>query len=263
MSVRSFAIGPEGDLVVRGLAYAGPVVVSGIGLWDGIRFQSFRTGLRGTGYAIAVGNIGCGTELFGADYGANVSRWTGQAWEVIGNTALPPNVHALCVFDDGDGPCLYAGGDFLNIGTSQRTNFIAKWDGVAWRPMQTGLGGHCYVLKVYDDGTGPALFAGGPFSRAGDQTAWSVAKWDGQQWHGFGGTDGIYVYALEVWDDDGDGPRRPGLYVGGQFDFAVQPTGEWIPAENMARWDGQAWEAVGAGTPGTIRALKVHDDGTG
>ncbi|MBL8880792.1 MAG: hypothetical protein JNG88_16885 [Phycisphaerales bacterium] len=176
--------------------------------------------------------------------------------------SLSPYIHALCVYNDGNGPALYAGGDFLMVG-NERFNSIAKWDGVAWRPLQTGLGGGCFVLKVYDDGTGPALFAGGPFSRAGDQTAWSVAKWDGQQWHGFGGTDGIYVYALEVWDDDGDGPRRPGLYVGGQFDFAVQPTGEWIPAENMARWDGQTWEAVGAGTPGTIRALKVHDDGTG
>ena len=43
------------------------------------------------------------------------------------------------------------------------------------------------VLKVLDDGTGPALFAGGEFAAAGGVTVNRIAKWDGVTWHALDG----------------------------------------------------------------------------
>jgi hypothetical protein len=56
--------------------------------------------------------------------------------------------------------------------------------------------------------------------------------------------------------DDGSGPA---LYVGGSFTEAGG-----VPANNIARWDGKQWSALGVGTNGAVRALAVWDrDGEG
>jgi hypothetical protein len=63
------------------------------------------------------------------------------------------------------------------------------------------------------------------------------------------------VYALAVYDDDGEGPRRPGLYVAGSF----EKVGE-LPTDCIARWDGTTWEALAGGTTTTTYSLCVFDD---
>ena len=68
-----------------------------------------------------------------------------------------------------------------------------------------------YALEVFDDGTGPALFAGGEFTTAGGVSANRIAKWDGTSWSALGSGLGSYVYALEVFDD-GTGTA---LFAGG------------------------------------------------
>ncbi|MFH0982846.1 MAG: hypothetical protein V2A79_15090, partial [Planctomycetota bacterium] len=69
---------------------------------------------------------------------------------------------------------------------------------------------------VFDDGTGPALYAGGYFTWAGDVPANSIAKWNGTQWSALGSGMNRYVHALTVFDD-GTGPA---LYAGGSFTTA-------------------------------------------
>ena len=62
-----------------------------------------------------------------------------------------------------------------------------------------------------------------------------------------------------VWNsvvfDDGNGAA---LYVGGDFTLAGG-----VPANRVAKWDGQAWSAVGGGCNDTVFALGVFDDGSG
>lgn len=65
---------------------------------------------------------------------------------------------------------------------------------------------------------------------------------------------GSGVEAAAVFDD-GSGPA---LYLAGGF---VSAGG--APAQNVVRWDGQAFEPVGAGLPDVARALCVFDDGAG
>jgi hypothetical protein len=126
------------------------------------------------------------------------------------------------VHDDGSGPALYAGGGFKTAG-GVAANRIAKWDGASWSPLSSGTAFPRSVeaLAVYDDGGGPALYAGGSFTSAGGVAANGIAKWDGQTWSPLGsGTTGDYgphVGALAVYDD-GTGPA---LFAGGGFRIAL------------------------------------------
>ena len=60
-------------------------------------------------------------------------------------------------------------------------NRVARWDGTAWSalsgPSGTGVDGPVNALAVFDDGTGPALYAGGDFTTAGGVASDNVAAW--------------------------------------------------------------------------------------
>lgn len=163
-------------------------------------------------------------------------------------------VYALTAFDDGNGPAVYVAGDFTTVGGSVSATRIAKWDGATWSPLGDGLDGPAYALTVFDDGAGPALYAGGVFLTAGGASASYVARWDGIAWSSLGtGTNGP-VYALAMYDD-GSGPA---LYAGG--DFTVSGG---VSTKRVAKWDGATWSALGPGTNNEVEALAVFDDGSG
>ncbi|TVQ59563.1 MAG: hypothetical protein EA379_10555, partial [Phycisphaerales bacterium] len=98
----------------------------------------------------------------------------------LGSGADDYSVDCFAVFDDGDGPALYAGGLFFNAGGVNTMN-IARWRNEAWSSLGSGLLGHfVYALASFDDrsGAGPALYVGGSFtnSPAGDAR---LAKFQG------------------------------------------------------------------------------------
>lgn len=142
--------------------------------------------------------------------------------------------------------------DILDFGDFQ-TAFTGANPGT-WSALEAVMSGWVLSLAVYDDGTGPALYAGGWFTRAGDVHADRVARWDGVSWSGLGsGMDGsVGVLALL---DRGKGPL---LYAGGAF-----TTAGGISANRVAAWDGLNWSALGSGMNGSVFALAVFDDGTG
>ncbi len=119
----------------------------------------------------------------------------------------------------------------------------------AFGPAGVNLGVN--ALEVFDDGRGPALYAGGAFTRVGDLTVGRIARFDGERWDALdGGVDGSRVFALAVFDD-GAGPA---LYVGGYFTGAGESD-----ASMIARWDGQRWTALGSGVDSVVDALAVFD----
>src|SRR5262249_24972436 len=156
----------------------------------------------------------------------------------------------------GTGPALYAGGLFTTAG-GVAANHIAKWDGSRWSALGSGIGGvglvEVQALKVFDDGTGPALYAGGLFTTAGGIAANNIAKWNGGQWSPLGTGVNTNVFALTVFDD-GTGPA---LYAGGLF------------AGYIAKWDARLrlWSGLLSGIQGgrvvDVQALTVFDGGTG
>ncbi|MCH8807421.1 MAG: hypothetical protein IH986_15235 [Planctomycetes bacterium] len=166
-------------------------------------------------------------------------------------------VGGLAVFDDGSGPALYAGGHFTWAGGVPARN-IAKWDGNRWWPLGDGVSAgsvipYLQALTMFDDGSGPALFAGGSFS----QPVHFMACWDGRSWSAVGEPLNQRVQVLHSFDDG----RGPMLYAGGRFVRAGT-----LRVNLVARWDGAAWSNLGAGL-GDARAgvfgVTTYDDGTG
>jgi len=162
---------------------------------------------------------------------------SGQAGDPPG---LSGPVYALAVFDDGSGPALYAGGAFTYAG-GVLVNNVAKWDGSSWSALgsgsNAGTNSVVYALTVYDDGSGPALYAGGFFDRAGGLIAYRIAKWGVERgWSSLSGGLNNSVYALTVFDD-GAGEQ---LYVGGLF---TEADGS-VPANRIAKWNGTTWSAL-------------------
>ncbi len=173
-----------------------------------------------------------------------------------------PLVFAWEEFDDGTGTKLIAGGPFNTAG-GVAVRGLAAWDGTIWSDLGGGTGSasanlgmnnSVLAVAVFDDGKGPALYAGGSFTTAGGVEANRIAKWDGESWAPLGGGMNNTVSALAVFDD-GSGPT---LYAGGSFTSAGR-----FGANRIAKWDGESWAPLGDGMNNTVSALAVFDDGNG
>lgn len=245
--------------------------------WDGEEWTPLvgngGVGLDDNVQALAVLDSGKGAELVvggefrfaGNQYLGSVASWNGSEWSsFIGSDGASINgrVRAFAVFDDGSGPALYAGGRFTLDGVRHR---VARWDGENWHPVP-GLGGEfhdvVFALHVFDDGTGPALYAGGQFMNAGDLPVNHIARWDGDVWSAVGtgdevGVDNV-VYSVETFETDG----VEALYVGGNFDYAGG-----VLSPGIAKWMGSEWLPVvgesDVGLDGAVFTMTVIDDGVG
>lgn len=224
----------------------------------------------GSGPALYVG----GTFVTAGGVAATgIARWDGASWSAVGDgitlgvADFTSGVYALEIFDDGSGPALYAAGKFAAAG-GVTVDGVARWDGTSWAALgEVEAGGApspltpfiVRALEVFDDGTGPALYAGGVFTEAGVASSTRLARWDGQRWVAIGGPLGggsTSVKALRVFDD-GAGDA---LYVGG--DFRSCPGGMCM--SGLLRWDGAAWSSPGEfGSFADVRTIAVHDDGAG
>jgi hypothetical protein len=255
---------------------AGGTEVIRIAKWNGAAWAPLGDGIDGGGspnvatMAVFDDGSGAGPALYvggafdtaGGVVVNGIAKWDGSTWSALGS-GMSNAVRSLAVFDDGSGagPALYAGGLFNTAG-GVTVNRIAKWDGSTWSALNGGISGTAlvvYALTVFDDGlgAGPALYAGGLFERAGGVTANHIAKWDGAVWSGLGGGMGPvnpWVGALTGFDD-GTGSA---LYAGGNF-----TTAGGVAVSRVAKWDGVAWSALGAGVNESLDALAIFDDRAG
>jgi hypothetical protein len=237
-----------------------------IAKWDGKQWSALGSGMSGAPapgvYALTVFDDGGGPALYAAGnftmaggVAANrIAKWDGTQWSPLGS-GMNDVVNALKVFNDGTGPALYAGGNFSMAG-GVAASHIAKWDGTQWSALGLGTDAVGVLdLELFNDGTGPGLYACGPFLQAGGVVVNHVAKWNGKQWSALGsGLGNNNAHKLVVFDD-GTGPA---LYVGGTFTMAGG-----MPVSRLAKWNGKQWSAVGSGVDDTVFSLAVFDDGTG
>jgi trimeric autotransporter adhesin len=171
---------------------------------------------------------------------------------------LDQDVTELAVYDDGQGggPALFAAGLFLHAGGLSAKS-IAKWNGSNWSSVGGGLGlSGVNSLAVFDDGTGPQLYAGGGFKVSTGAPFSYLARWNGAAWSSIGGGVSSQVWGLGV-ADDGSG-AGPAVYAGGLF-----TTADGAPANRIAKWNGSAWSALGGGTSPAAMVFHTFDDGHG
>jgi hypothetical protein len=162
-------------------------------------------------------------------------------------------------------------------------NRIARWDGLKWSPLGSGMNGPVYALAVLPNGD---LVAGGAFTDAGGVKADYIARWDGRHWFpigigmsfnvialavlpsgdlvaggGFASAGGTTVNQIARWNGVSWSPLGSGVAGGGVYALAVMPNGDVIAGGNfiaaggvtvkqIARWDGTSWSPLGYGVQG-------------
>jgi hypothetical protein len=140
------------------------------------------------------------------------------------------------------GTDVYVGGAFDHAGNVAASR-IAKWDSVAhrWSALGSGVDGPVYAIAV----DGGNVYVGGEFEHAGGVAVASLARWNetSRAWSAVGGELALpghspRVNAIAV-ASNGD------VYVGGDFE-----TAGGVTVNNIARWDGSSWHALGSGTGG-------------
>lgn len=239
--------------------------ISRVARFDGTAWQPLGAGLDARGTGLAAFDDGSGSALFavgtflaaGGAPATRAARWDGTNWSAAGSGLAPSPLRAV-VLDRGAGrEELFAVGRFTGTGPSGvRLDCVARWTGAEWEDMGFGAAAatdSIETLAAFDDGTGPALFAGGEFALADGAPAMNLAKLAASGWAspvaGFAGD----VLSFAAFDD-GSGPA---LYIGSDPASAPRRT------PLVARWDGSSLVSVADGSNGSVNALAVFDDGTG
>lgn len=120
---------------------------------------------------------------------------------------------SLKTFNDGSGDALYIGGSFNSSADgSVALPGVARWNGTTLTPVGQGFPiSQVRSLEVYNDGTGPALFAAGTFATdAPGAPMLRLAKLVGNTWIQVAGGVGVNPSRLVVLPDGR-------LAVGGSF----------------------------------------------
>ncbi len=244
-----YIIATDGTNIYTGGSFdiAGGVVANNIAMWNALtnRWVALGSGMNYTVWALATdrsGNLYAGGDftLAGSVAANHIARWDGSIWSELGS-GVDGEVRALAVDNNGN---VYAGGSFSTAGGVPANN-IAKWDTAAksWSALGSGVSGGntgWVVASLVVDRNG-SVYAGGSFTIAGGKSAKYVARWNGRTWKSLGAgisggsSDGTMVTALAL-DDKGY------LYAGGDFTLAGT-----VSANNIARWDGSNWYALGSG----------------
>ena len=156
------------------------------------------------------------------------SNWSALGTGISGGTS--PSVNALAY----DGANLYVAGVFTNAGGTMVSS-MAKWDGITWTNLGSGL------ARLAIGGTGPIagtgtslarngddLYVGGLFVTTGGKVSSEVAHWNGQA--SFAPPAVMRLAAATV-------------SAGGQFEFRVTASSD-VTYVVEASGDLTAWQPV-------------------
>jgi hypothetical protein len=143
---------------------------------------------------------------------------------------------------------VYVGGEFRMAGSVQVSN-IARWSHAMkrWEAIDPlGTDGVVMTIAVQ----GEKVYIGGQFSRAGTADVNNIAVWNSTTgtWGTLDGgvTGDLYSYVSSIIASGND------LYVGGRFTSVGT-----LLVNNIARWDGTAWQRVGGGLNRQVYAMTL------
>ncbi|MBL8880461.1 MAG: hypothetical protein JNG88_15215, partial [Phycisphaerales bacterium] len=264
-----------------------------VGFWDGQTWSVLDGAFDGGGYqgtvvyALESYDDGHGPQLYAGgtfDFvngtvAQNIARWDGQQFHALahGQGLVGDEGYQLASLEDTRGSAIYVAGDFVAAG-GVAIDGLARWNGESWEnvgPIADDVASSefVYVLRSHHDADGGHVYVGGPFTRAGEVTAYGLARYDGEQWESVNDVpfDDDYRHfdespiALEFFDDGGG----EALYIGGCFRTRAGQT-----LNHIAKRVGTTWEPLGSGfsnpndnysTPYVpiVTDLQIFDDGHG
>jgi hypothetical protein len=222
-----------------------------IAAWNGSAWSAVGSGIdNGLVRAIAYadGKVYAGGTFLNAGGDANADRlavWDGASWAPFCGSAGPTftgNVDALQIV----GSTLYVGGAFQNWGDNDDADYLVACNlgsGAASMTTVDPFPGPVYALAADPDGV---LYAGGHWNDLENNLAAdNVAYRDGTGWHEMGAGGGscgcvINGFVRSLAAD------AAGVYVGTDVKNV-----DGIPeADNVVKWDGSDWSALGANGAG-------------
>jgi hypothetical protein len=251
----------DGQLIVGGdFTTAGPSHAANIAQLNGATWESLGPGISSP--VSALGSLD-GNLVAAASDGytapSRVLRWTGEAWEQMGQDMQGP-IGAVLMFENQPtlagamGVMRLGGGTWVRLGALQTADtaiiwnaqliagtggFITahdvfRWDGAVWQPMYAGLIAPFQQtwVNVFGVYNGTLIGCGEVFATTGA----GLPAWNGSSWVGLAGASTQYlpvpdqVATLTQYRDE--------LLAGGAFGLAGT-----IAANNLARWNGQSWSA--------------------
>lgn len=299
-AVTSLVVMPNGDLIAAGdFTRAGGVTASHIARWNGSSWSPLGQGLGGPPFSAPTpqcmallpnGNLVVGgnfTTAGGVSAG-RIAVWNGASWSAMGSGVGGVSgftvVDTLLVLPNGD---LVAGGLFTSVDGVSASN-IARWNGVSWAPLGSGVDGRVLTIATLPNGD---LAVGGDFVTAGGVPANRVARWDGAVWSAigvgfnslvfsllprangeivagglFGSSGGQIALRVARWGGTSWSPLNAGIAGSDLYAALALPNGEVVAGgafgvtgvlgtPNVAQWDGTAWLPLGTGTDAAVHAL--------
>jgi hypothetical protein len=267
-NVRVQALAVFGSELMAGGSFANAdgVSVNHVARWNGSQWSALQ-GPTGVGVTSAVETLVVfGSHVIAAGYEFQeaggvvvngIARWSGSAWSTLDGetgTGVLGEINATTIYN-GD---LVIAGSFGRAG-GETVHAVARWDGSTWQaldgpfapgissPPGAGVSPSASALAVFNG----ELIVGGRFLDAGGVFVNHIARWDGSRWWPLGpdgsGVDGGSVPAVSALT-----VHNGALIVAGRF-----TTAGGTGANNIARWDGSIWSALGNGTDDEVSALTV------
>ena len=272
------AIAVSGNYIYVGGSFstAGGVSANNIARWNtstnswSALTVGVNNGVNGTVYALAVDEgyhyvyVGGSFSTAGGVSVSNIAGWLDDdvedihSWNALGS-GVNNTVFALAIDNTPDYNYLYVGGALTSAGGIS-VNHLACYDAGNSGPwsdfFSPGVNGTVYSIVV----SGSNVYVGGNFTTAGGITTNCIARCDISSvddivWNSLGsgmsGTDKS-VYAIKTSSST--------IYAGGVFDHAGGQS-----TNNIAKWDGSNWSALGngitySGDSPFVNAISVRDN---
>lgn len=183
--------------------------------------------------------------------GGGAWAWNGAVWSEFGH--MNHGVRAVAGLPNGE---VVAGGEFTTAGGVSASR-IARFSGSAWLPMETGMVLTSSPAQTVVQSLGLLangdLLAGGRFDFAGSAQVNHVARWNGAIWSALG--VGMAPESTSVVNKVLVLPNGE-VIAGGLF-----VTAGGLTVNNVARWNGSVWSALGAGTNGEVQDVRLASNG--
>ena len=265
--VVTLAQAANGDLLAGGefTDAGGNPAADHVARWDGTAWRSMGTGFDGHILRLLVGPKGevvANGEFTkaGGEPARCLARWDGKAWHPLVARDQGYCKALLAIMPTGE---VLGANNYGGLGPGGYYQDLVRYANQRWLSLassrQAGLPSDEKLTALAASAQGELAVSGYFTLPNAEYSLHGVAYWNGTSWQHLDGLDGRLVTALLV---------RPGgeVIAGGMF-----PARERHPDPSsgdgpnkvrfVARWDGRAWQPLGAGLPGPVLALAQAPNG--